>query len=157
MTVRPDDFRRALKRFASGITVVTVGGDEPHGMTASSFASVSLDPPLVLVCLDKTSRTRELILEKGSFAVNVLSADQESVSRSFSRRGTKPFADLPHHSGVDGHPLLDGAIAWIECNVHQVVEGGDHDIVIGEVTACDAGAGSPLIYFDQGYRGLDES
>lgn len=157
MTVKPDDFRRALKRFASGITVVTVGSDELHGMTASSFASVSLDPPLVLVCLDKTSRTRELMLEKGSFAVNVLSAEQEEVSRSFSKRGTKPFTELPHHLGVDGHPLLDDAIAWIECNVHQVVEGGDHDIVIGEVTACNAGAGNPLIYFDQGYRGLNES
>lgn len=156
MTVEVEDFRRALKRFASGITVVTVGGDEPHGMTASSFASVSLEPPLVLVCLDKSSRTRELILEKGSFAVNVLSDEQEDVSRSFSKRGTKPFAELPHHVGAVGHPLLDDSIAWIECTVRQVVEGGDHDIVIGEVMACDAGEGNPLLYFDQGYRGLNE-
>lgn len=157
MTVERDEFRRALQRFASGVTVVTVGGDEPHGMTASSFASVSLDPPLVLVCLDKSSKTRGLILERGSFAVNVLSGEQEEVSRSFSRRGTKPFADLPHHYGVAEHPLLDDAIAWIECNVHNVIKSGDHDIVIGEVVACDAQEGDPLLYVDQGYRGLSHS
>ncbi|MDQ3940835.1 MAG: flavin reductase family protein [Actinomycetota bacterium] len=154
MTVDPDEFRHALKKFASGVTVVTVGGDELHGMTASSFASVSLAPPLILVCLDKSSRTRSLIMESGSFAVNVLGGDQEEVSRSFAKRGSKPFAMLAHHIGTTGHPLLDESIAWIECNVHQVVEGGDHDIVIGEVIGCDAREGSPLVYFDQEYRSL---
>ena len=156
MTVSPDEFRLALQRFASGVTVVTVGGSEPHGMTASSFASVSLEPPLVLVSLDKSSKTRALILEHGSFAVNVLSGDQQDVSRSFSKRGTKPFATLPHHPGVNGHPLLDDAIAWIDCEVHQVIEGGDHDIVVGKVLACDVRDGSPLVYFDQEYRSLKD-
>lgn len=155
MPVEPESFRRALRRFATGVTVVTVDHDgELHGMTASSFASVSLDPPLILVCLDKTSRTRALILEKGSFAVNVLADDQEGVSRSFSRRGTKPFDELEHRSGSMGDPLLEGAIAWIECRLDQMVGAGDHDIFIGEVFACGDRDGTPLLYYDQTYRSL---
>ena len=157
MAVNPEEFRLALKRFATGVTVVTVGGgSHPHGMTASAFASVSLEPPLVLVCLDKSSTTRSLILEHETFAVNVLSGDQEHVSRSFAKRGTKPFEELAHHPGANGDPLLDGAIAWIECEVHEIVEAGDHDIVIGKVIACDARGGSPLVYFDQEYRSLKD-
>lgn len=155
MPVEPESFRRALRRFATGVTVVTVDHDgELHGMTASSFASVSLEPPLVLVCLDKTSRTRALILEKGSFAINVLAGDQEEVSRSFSRRGTKPFDQLPHHAGTRGDPLLDGAIAWIECRLEEMVPAGDHDIFVGEVLACGDRDGAPLLYYDQAYRSL---
>ena len=157
MTVEPESFRRALRRFATGVTVVTVDHDgELHGMTASSFASVSLDPPLVLVCLDKASRTRALILEKGTFAINVLADDQEEVSRSFSRRGTKPFDELAHRSGRSGDPLLDGAIAWLECRLDQMVEAGDHDIFVGEVLASDDNEGAPLLYYDQTYRSLKD-
>lgn len=154
MTVSPEDFRRALSHFASGVTVVTVQHEHPHGMTASAFASVSLEPPLVLVCLDHGSKTRALLLEKGSFAINVLSNEQEEVSRAFSKRGTKPFDSLPHHKGETGNPLLDGAIAWLECNVHEVVTMGDHDIVVGRVVCADAAEGEPLLYFDQRYRSL---
>ena len=123
-------------------------------MTASSFASVSLDPPLILVCLDKASRTRALILEKGTFAVNVLADDQEEVSRSFSKRGTKPFDELAHHPGVKGDPLLDDAIAWLECLLEEMVEAGDHDIFVGEVLAAANRDGAPLLYYDQKYRSL---
>lgn len=157
MPVEPESFRRALRRFATGVTVVTVDHDgELHGMTASSFASVSLEPPLILVCLDRTSRTRALILEKGSFAVNVLADDQETVSRSFSRRGMKPFDELPHRAGATGNPLLDGAIAWIECRLDQMVEAGDHDIFVGEVLASQDHEGTPLLYYDQAYRSLKD-
>lgn len=157
MPVDPESFRRALRRFATGVTVVTVDHDgELHGMTASSFASVSLEPPLVLVCLDKASRTRALILEKGTFAVNVLADDQEEVSRSFSRRGAKPFDTLAHHSGRSGDPLLDGAIAWLECRLDEMVEAGDHDIFVGEVLASDDNEGAPLLYYDQTYRSLKD-
>ncbi len=157
MGVDADSYRRALRRFASGVTVVTVGYEgDLHGMTASSFASASLEPPLVLVCLDKASQTRALILEKGSFAVNVLADDQEHVSRSFSRRGTKPFHELGHRAGSRGDPLLDGAIATIECTLEQMVETGDHDIFVGEVIACEARDGTPLLYYDQSYRSLKD-
>lgn len=155
MAVDADAFRGALRRFASGVTVVTVAQNgESHGMTASSFASVSLDPPLILVCLDKASRTRALILEKGSFAVNILGDDQEEVSRSFSRTGTKPFDRLPHRTGEKGDPVLTDAIASIECTLDQMVEAGDHDIFVGEVVACEARSGTPLLYYDQAYRSL---
>ena len=158
MPVTPEDFRNALSRFASGVTIVTVSSDgELHGMTASAFASVSLDPPRILVSLDKTSRTRSMLAEIGSFAVNILSGGQESISRSFAVSGPKPFDTLSHKLGENGAPLLDGAIAWMECSVVQIVDGGDHDIVIGDVTASVAADGDPLIYFNRTYRSLNES
>lgn len=123
-------------------------------MTASAFASVSLDPPRVLVCLDKGSRTRALLADQSTFAISILSADQEDVSRKFADTGPKPFGELIHKRGENGAPLLDGAIAWIECSVSEIIDGGDHDIVLGEVTACTPSDGAPLLYFDRTYRSL---
>jgi flavin reductase (DIM6/NTAB) family NADH-FMN oxidoreductase RutF len=157
MPVSEDEFKRALRKFASGVTVVTVAADgRLHGMTASSFASVSVNPPLILVCLDKASHTRSLMTEGGSFAVNVLGAGQEEVSRAFAERGVKPFDALGHREGRLGAPLLDGAIAWLECRTTQVVDGGDHDVIIGEVLASELTDGAPLVYYDQGYRSLTD-
>ncbi len=158
MAVSPDAFRNALRKFASGVTIVTVAaGDELHGMTASSFASVSLVPPLVLVSLDKTSRTLSLVAETGLFAVNVLRSDQEEASRAFSQRGAKPFATTAHRRGVNGAPILDAAIAALECSTYRVFEAGDHEVVIGEVTASEVAGGDPLVYYDGAYRSLDSS
>ena len=153
MTPDPAEFRASLSRFASGVTVVTVGsGGGLHGMTASSFASVSLEPPRVLVCLDKSSRTRALLSD--TFAVNVLSSDQEEISRAFAHAGDKPFHDYEHKIGSSGAPLLHGAIAWIECRTSSIVDGGDHDIIVGDVTGCTSADGDPLIYYARGYRSL---
>jgi flavin reductase (DIM6/NTAB) family NADH-FMN oxidoreductase RutF len=158
MAVGTDEFKDALSKFASGVTIVTVAKDgDMHGMTASSFASVSLLPPLVLVCLERTSRTRSLVLSSGAFAVNVLADHQEPISRTFSGQGPKTFDSLPHKSGRSGAPLLSEAIAWIECTIHSVIEAGDHDLVIGDVIACDAGEGSPLLYYRRRYRSLGDS
>ncbi|MDQ3878462.1 MAG: flavin reductase family protein [Actinomycetota bacterium] len=155
MTVAPEAFREALSKFASGVTIVTVAVEDAlHGMTASSFASVSLDPPLILVVLDKTSHTRELVRRRQAFAVNVLGADQETVSRAFARSGHKPFDELTFRLNEEGIPLLDGAIAWIECRVFDIVDGGDHDIVIGDVRSCATQPGTPLIYYERAYRSL---
>lgn len=154
MTLDPGAFRDALSRFASGVTVVTVGSDGGlHGMTASSFASVSLEPPRVLVCLDKSSRTRALLAD--TFAINVLSADQEDISRAFAHAGDKPFDSHGHEIGSSGAPLLHGAIAWIECRTSSIVDGGDHDIIVGDVMGCTSGDGDPLIYYARDYRSLD--
>lgn len=151
--IDPDDFKEALSRFASGVTVVTVANEGTlHGMTASSFASVSLDPPRVVVCLDKSSRTRALLAD--TFAINILRADQENVSRSFAGRGEKPFGELSHELGVSGAPLLHGCIAWIECETSSIVDGGDHDMVVGNVIGCKAEEGQPLLYFARSYRSL---
>ncbi len=157
MTVDASDFRQALSRFATGITVVTVATEtELHGMTASSFASVSIEPPQVLVALDKRSRTRALVTQTGSFAINVLAAHQEDVSRAFASTGPKPFDRLVHQRGENGAPLLDGALAYLECTTSQVIDGGDHDVLIGLVTRCTTNDGAPLIYFDRAYRSLDQ-
>ena len=155
MSVGPEDYRKALRRFASGITVVTVAnGAELHGMTASSFAAVSLVPPLILVSLEKGSHTRALVMEAKEFGVNVLADHQESVARAFSLPGQKPFEDIKYRVGTNNAPLLEGAIAWLECRVDNTVNAGDHDIIIGEVLHCDAQDGLPLVYFNRGYRSL---
>jgi flavin reductase (DIM6/NTAB) family NADH-FMN oxidoreductase RutF len=154
VTVDAEAFKSALSHFASGITVVTVDADgRKHGMTASSFASVSLDPPRVLVCLDKSSRTRALLSD--TFAVNILSSEQEAVSRAFAGSGDKPFDTLEHEVGASGAPLIRGALAWIECATSSIVDGGDHDIVVGDVLTCASAEGQPLIYFSRTYRALD--
>jgi flavin reductase (DIM6/NTAB) family NADH-FMN oxidoreductase RutF len=158
MAVSQDAFRSALRQFATGVTIVTVAGaGELHGMTASSFASVSLAPPLVLVCLDKSSRTLTLVAETGTFAVNVLRADQQEASRAFARPGLKPFASLPHRMGANGAPVLDEAIAVLECTTYRVFEAGDHEVVLGEVTATGVSGGEPLVYFDGAYRSLSST
>ena len=128
-----------------------------HGMTASSFASVSLAPPLVLVCLDKSSRTLALVSETKSFAVNVLGAGQEAASRAFAEPGLKPFASMPHRLGRNGAPVLDDAIAVLECTTSRVFEAGDHEVVLGEVTEASASSGDPLVYYDGAYRSLSDS
>lgn len=149
----PEEFKAALGRFASGITVVTVdAGGTKHGMTASSFASVSLDPPRVLVCLDKSSRTRALLSDR--FAINVLRSDQEEISRAFAHTGEKPFTSLPHDTGASGAPLIQGCLAWIECATSSIVDGGDHDIIVGDVLTCRWAEGHPLLYFARGYHSL---
>ncbi|HEX2050559.1 MAG TPA: flavin reductase family protein [Actinomycetota bacterium] len=155
MAVAPDELKDALRKFASGVTVVTVSCDgELHGMTATAFASVSLDPPLVLVCLERSTHTHGYVTRAGSFVVNVLTSQQEDVARAFAVHGAKSFDGLGPRRGVGGAPLLDGALAWIECEVSEVVRAGDHDVVFGTVVACDARSGRPLLYFDRGYRSL---
>ena len=155
MTVGPEDYRRALRRFASGITVVTVAnGSELHGMTASSFAAVSLIPPMVLVSLEKGSHTRSLVMNSKKFAVNVLADHQEDVARAFSLAGHKPFEELKYKPATNGAPLLDGALAWLECEVDTTVDAGDHDVVIANVIKCEEREGWPLVYFNQNYRSL---
>lgn len=146
-------YKETLRRFASGITIVTVGaGTDLHGMTASSFASASLDPPLIVVCLDKASRTLELLRETRAFAVNMLAEGQEDLARAFSSRGPKPLAESSSRKTGSGSPLLDGSLAWLDCTVHEIVDAGDHEIVLGRVTATELGEGRPLLYYEGSYR-----
>jgi flavin reductase (DIM6/NTAB) family NADH-FMN oxidoreductase RutF len=140
------------------VTVVTVAaGDRVHGMTASSFASVSLDPPLVLVSLDKASQTRSMIADAGSFAINILGSEERELAQVFSRSGDKTFDSFPHRIGPSGAPHLDGAIAWLECQTREVVDGGDHDVFIAAVLATGAPGGRPLLYYDGAYRQVTDS
>jgi flavin reductase (DIM6/NTAB) family NADH-FMN oxidoreductase RutF len=108
----------------------------------------------VLVCLEKTSQTRQMVVDAQTFVVNVLSREQESIARSFALPGMKSFTEHIHREGIDGAPVLDGVIAWFECKVEGVVDGGDHDVFLGDVIACGAGPGEPLLYYDRAYRSL---
>lgn len=155
MAVGPEVYKEALRKFATGVTVVTVSAEgEMHGMTASSFASASLSPPLILVCLGTTSRTHSLLLDTGLFGVSILSDGDEEAARAFANKGAKPFERFPYRIGDSGVPLLEGAIAWLECTVTGSFPGGDHDVVLGEVQACGSSGADPLLYYDRTYRSL---
>jgi flavin reductase (DIM6/NTAB) family NADH-FMN oxidoreductase RutF len=145
-------FRRAVGHFASGVTVVTtrVGGVD-HAMTASAFTSVSLDPLLVLVCVDKEARFRDAVLESGTWGVSILSVADRRAAEWFAMKGRPLIGQLdryPHHREVTGAALLDSAVAWLECRTHAVYDGGDHDIVVGlVVSAVEVDRdGVPLVY-----------
>lgn len=138
--IDPRALRDAAGRFATGVTVVTTCDDAgvPVGLTANSFSSVSLDPPLVLWSLAKTSRAASAFLSAGQFAIHVLGEDQHDLATRFSAPVPDRFAGLERSASPDGVPLLHGCRARFECRTWQVVDGGDHHVFIGEVTAIDA-------------------
>jgi flavin reductase (DIM6/NTAB) family NADH-FMN oxidoreductase RutF len=134
------DFRNALGAFATGVTVITTKGvDHPFGMTANAFSSVSLDPPLVLICVIRGTHGAQTIERNGVFAVNILGSDHEPISRYFSAkdrpRGAEAFNEIPHFFAVTGAPILEGAAGYLDCRVHAAHEAGDHIVFIGEVVA----------------------
>jgi flavin reductase (DIM6/NTAB) family NADH-FMN oxidoreductase RutF len=150
-------YRTACGKFATGITVVTVVGQDglPHGITVNSFTSVSLDPPLVLVCIDRKATILPK-LEKAEFiGINVLAEDQKELSVQFARAGTDRFEAVPWITGELGAPLLEGALAYYECAVTEIVDAGDHKIFIAEVQHLRCFEGRPLLYFASGYRTLE--
>jgi flavin reductase (DIM6/NTAB) family NADH-FMN oxidoreductase RutF len=156
MPVGPERFRDAGRLFASGVTVVSVArGDLFHGMTATAVAFVSLEPPLLLVCLERKSRTRLLVEETGRFALNVLSVDQEPIAKAFALAGDKSLDGIPHHVDEAGCPLFDESIASLSCTTTERVEAGDHGIFVAEVSEVETRSGSPLIYFDRSYHSFD--
>ncbi len=157
MTVPGDQFREALSRWATGVTIVTArSGDTIHGMTVSAFSEVSLDPPLVLVCADKSSNTHPVIAEGGVFAVNVLAADQEALSDKFASKKDefRRFEGLEYTSGVTGAPLLAGTVATLDCRVAAAHDAGDHVIYVGRVETASVSDREPLLHVGRGYRRL---
>ncbi len=152
------EFRNALGRFATGITIVTALGPEgkPLGVTISSFNSVSLDPPLVLWSLSANSPKLEAFRQAERYAINVLAADQRGLSNRFASRNDDRFADVPVRAGLAGTPLVDGCCAWFECAHEAHYPGGDHVIFLGRVERFARGeATSPLVFFDGTYCWLD--
>ena len=156
MPVSKDDFRIALSRFVSGITVVTVLDKDkrPAGITVSAFSSVSLEPPLVLACIDKRASVHDYLTEGTHFAVNILAQDQEHLSRRFASKDQDRFDGAGYREGVSGAPLLEGALAYIECRVVHVYPGGDHTIIVGEVESTSVADHKPLAYYRGGYAQL---
>lgn len=156
MPVEKAEFRRALGHFAAGVTVVTskLADGRLAGITVTAFTSLSLDPPLVLVCIDKRARIHDHLQLGGNYAVNMLAQDQELVSRTFASGDPEPFREIGYREGLLGAPLIQGAIAVVECRIVERLAGGDHTIIVGEVEATDVREGKPLLYFRGGYAQL---
>ena len=154
--VPPDLFRGLLGRFATGVTILTARAADgrPFGMTANAVASVSLDPPLVLVCVDRTRDIHGVLLAAPGFALSVLAEDQEAVSRRFAEDTADRFAGTPVLEGPRGLPLVAGAVAHILCAMRDTVAAGDHTIFIGLVTGGTAFDRAPLTYFRATYGRL---
>ena len=158
VTIDPDTFRSVLGRFASGITVVTAcdGAGKDLGMTVSAFCSVSLVPPLVLICVDHVASMHDVLLETSHFAVNILAAHQEPLSRRFSGPDEhKRFDGVGYSRGTTGPALLDDALAHIECRRVAHNEAGDHTVIVGEVEVATAHSDRPLLYYRGGYAQLE--
>ena len=157
----PEAAQRALRdvmgQFATGITVLTARGQLAHGMTANAFTSVSLDPPMVLCCVARTARMHDAILDARAFGVSLLSSEQEGVARYFASKG-RP-AGMSQFDRVDwfpgrhtGVPLLTGSLAWLECDLAEVYEGGDHSIFLGLVRHSSRGTGQALLFLGGGFH-----
>jgi flavin reductase (DIM6/NTAB) family NADH-FMN oxidoreductase RutF len=157
MTVDKDLFRQVAGSFASGVTVITTGRDSnTHGMTASSFSSLSLDPPLILVCFDLTAATLAAVDATGAFVVNILGAEQEQISRQFASRGAHSLDGVAYTLGELELPIIDGSLAHFECRVARRHLEGDHVILVGEVEAGAVDHGDdPLLYYRGSYRRLE--
>jgi len=151
------EFRRISGLFATGVTVVTTRvGENVHGMTANAFTSLSLDPLLIIVCVDRRARMHPLIHQAGHFAVNFLHEGQEAIARNFAGQPQENIGEMLRFSTDDHAPVILGCLASMRCDVHEIVDGGDHAIVVGRVTELirgDVGA-HPLVYFGGQYRRL---
>jgi flavin reductase (DIM6/NTAB) family NADH-FMN oxidoreductase RutF len=153
MPIDDAGFKTAMAHFASGVTVVTTEhGGKSYGMTVASFASLSLHPPLVLVCIEKAVKTHDAIAAARKFGVSILSSDQADISSRFATRSDEKFAGLDTDRGSLGVPLIRGAITTLECTVREQLSGGDHSIFIGEVVEARTREGAPLLYFRSGYH-----
>jgi flavin reductase (DIM6/NTAB) family NADH-FMN oxidoreductase RutF len=157
--IHPDDFRRILGHFAAGVTVITTcdGEARPTGLTASAFTSVSLEPPLVLVCVDHKSNSYPALLESGRFAVNILRLEQEPISRRFASTLLDKFEAVPFRLSSLGLPLIEGALAHLECITVNTHEAGDHTIFVGQVEQAGTGEGDPLLYYRGRYNRLSDT
>lgn len=152
----PDRYRTIFGHFATGVAVVTSAGPGGEGgMTANAVCSVSLDPLLALVCFEQRARTLPLVRDAGRFAVNVLRAGSEDVARVFASKvpEAEKLQSVPHRLEA-AMPILDAALAWIVCDLRDLIPTGDHEIAIGEVVAMDVGDGDPLLWYRGGYRSL---
>ena len=152
-----DELREAMGLLPSAVAIVTATGKGgPAGATANAVTSLSLDPPLMLACLDRRSRTLEIVREARAFGVSYLAGEQEAIARSFATKAphTEKFntVDFTDRAGV---PILDGAIAWVACSLRELHPGGDHEIAVGDVVAAGGDGGDPLVFYAGTYRPLD--
>ncbi|MBI4903316.1 MAG: flavin reductase family protein [Acidobacteria bacterium] len=152
----PGEFRRACAQFATGVAIAAAcdPAGVPHGLTINSFTSVSLTPPLVLLCIDNRAAVLNVFREASHFSINILHATQEHLSTRFATRPDDRFAGVDWVAGPHGTPLLQGVVAVLECARTQLIVAGDHTIVIGEAVHAAVEGGEPLVYFGSGYARL---
>ena len=159
--VDPDEYRNALGHFATGVTVVTYAADgADNGITVNSFASLSLDPPLVLWNCDVSAESHDLIPEAGHYAVNVLTEEQEWLSTRFAgehREMDDPFHDVPVRRGETGAPIIEESLSYVDCSLEETFAGGDHSILVGRVEdmGVEADDADPLLFYQGQYRSID--
>lgn len=156
MAIEKNDFRKVMSRFAAGVTVVTTRGhdDAPYGLTATAFSSLSLDPPMILVCIGKASVTYPHFRIGGCLAVNFLRHDQEAMSRHFAVSGGDKFGSVAWTTKQTGAPILEDTLGWVDCKILQACEGGDHTIYLGQVEAAEVTENAPLVYYAGRHRVL---
>ena len=157
MAISKDEFRAALSRFPSGVTVVTTKDTDGklHGITVSAFASVSLEPPMILVCVDKRAGSHDAFIESGAFVVNILAEDHEHHSNQFAAPISNKFDGISYRDGIAEIPVLENALVALECRLTHAHEGGDHTIFVGEIERAEIKDGNPLVYWQGNYRKLE--
>lgn len=157
MSLDPDAFRAVMGRFATGVTVVTAldAADCERGMTVSAFASVSLEPPLVVMCIDKAASMYDTLYNGEFFAVNILASTQEAIARRFAVTGAQQFEGIGFSRGENGVPRLNDVLAYIECRRISSAEAGDHAVIIGETLNASLREARPLLYYRGGFAQLE--
>ena len=156
MPFDPAELRRVMGCFATGVTVITTRDQagRPYGLTANAVTSLSLEPPLLLICVDRKAETFPHFFDSKIFVLNILAEGQEEVSRRFAKTGGDKFAAVPYRIGHLDTPILEGTLGHVECRIIETLEGGDHVIHVGEVQHADARDGRPLLFYRGRYHQL---
>jgi flavin reductase (DIM6/NTAB) family NADH-FMN oxidoreductase RutF len=154
MPISIHEFRAALGSFASGVTVVTTKDDvgNLHGLTVSAFSSVSMDPPLILICIQKTTHSYHAFVESKSFVVNILNESQQEISNQFAFKHEDKFEGISYNLSKTGMPILEDCLVNLECSLKHSYDGGDHTIFVGEIENAVINEGNPLVYWKGNYR-----
>lgn len=157
MPIERNELRRVMGHFATGVTIITTISKDgaPFGLTANAFTSVSLDPPLLLISVDKKAESYPYFEESKVFTVNILGQEQEGLSRRFAVSGGDKFQGVAYRAGANGAPILEGALAFLECRLYAVYAGGDHTLFLGEIDEAETREIKPLIFYRGGYRTLE--
>ena len=158
MPIERNELRRVMGHFATGVTVITTISKQgaPFGLTANAFMSVSLEPPLLLISVDRKAESFPHFEESKVFTVNILRDDQESISRRFAVSGGNKFEGVAYHVGGNGVPILEGTLAHVECRVYAAHDGGDHILYLGEIQEAETREGKPLLFYRGGYRAISD-
>ncbi len=158
MPIDKNELRRVMGHFATGVTIITTISTEgdPYGLTANAFTSVSLEPPLLLIAVDKKAESYPHFEQSKVFTVNILRDDQEGLSRRFAVSGGNKFEGVAYHRGANEVPILDQTLAHIECRLYAAYDGGDHTLYLGEILEAETQEGKPLLFYRGGYRAIGD-